>query len=360
MLHLNINSCCRIGVAQERKIHLRATIKDVAKRAGVSASTVSLVLNNPQCAISEKTKELVLEAVEELHYRPNQLAVSLVTKKTNIIGLIIPDNSNLFHAAYSNQIEMTASNHGYTIILGIANNSVKKTINYLRNFSDRGVDGIILAQSAFRDPEDTAACLRAIGDLRVPIVLTDRVPKTLWAEAVRVNDFQGGYVAFRHLLDLGHRRIGVVTGPMYFNNCVERLEGCKHALEEAGVPFDSTLLYEGDFLITGGIGTLSYLLGKNVTAIFAFNDMIAYGIYKESRNYNLKIPDDLSVIGFDDILLSDVIYPPLTTIEYPLKDMALAVVKRLTALMQNQQLDGSQPLVFDPVLKVRGSTKRLA
>ena len=337
---------------------MRITIKEVAQRAGVSASTVSLVLNNPDSAISEKTRERVLEVVRELRYRPNQLAVSLATKKTNTIGLIVPDNSNFFLIAYSNCLEAAMSEYGYTMILGNANNCLEKTLHYLYDFSDRGVDAIILMQSAFTNAEDTKACMDAVKDLQVPIALVDRFPEN-HADSIRVNDFLGGYLAFKHLLDLGHRRIGIIAGEMYLHNCIERLDGCKKALAEFGLSFDPTLLYEGTFQISSGINALPYLLGKNVTAIFAFNDMIAYGVYKELRNYNLSIPDDISIIGFDDILFSDVIFPPLTTIEYPLKDIAETVVSRLVTLIQGGEVDTLQPVLFDPVLKVKGSTRRL-
>lgn len=338
---------------------MRTTIKEVAQHAGVSASTVSLVLNNPDAAISEKTRERVMQVVRELRYRPNRLAVSLATKKTNTIGLIIPDNSNFFLVAYSNRLEATMSEFGYTMILGNANNSLEKTLHYLYDFSDRGVDAIILMQSVFASQADTETCMDAIKDLQVPIALVDRFPKNHPA-SIRVNDFLGGYLAFKHLLDLGHKRIGIITGEMHLHNCIERLGGCKKALDEAGIPFDPALLYEGDFQIASGTNALPYLLGKNVTAIFAFNDMIAYGVYKELRNYNLSIPGDISVVGFDDIPFSDVICPPLTTIEYPLNDIAATVIDRLIKAIQGKEVDTLQAATFDPVLKVKGSTRRLS
>ena len=337
---------------------MRTTIKEVAKHAGVSASTVSLVLNNPDSAISEKTRERVMEVVRELRYRPNRLAVSLATKKTNTIGLIVPDTSNFFLVAYSNRLEAAMTEYGYTMILGNANNCVEKTLHYLDDFSDRGVDAIILMQSVFTSETDTKTCMDAVTNLQVPIALVDRFPKN-HSDSIRVNDFLGGYLAFKHLLDLGHKRIGIIAGGLHLHNCMERLDGCKQALAEAGIAFDPALLYDGDFQISSGVNALPYLLGKHVTAIFAFNDMIAYGVYKELRNYNLSIPDDISIVGFDDLLFSDVICPPLTTVEYPLKDIAATVVGRLVTSIRDGKADTVQPIVFDPVLKVKGSTRRL-
>lgn len=336
---------------------MRSTIKDVAKKAGVSATTVSLSLNDSNSSISEQTRKLVLAAARELNYRPNRLAVSLVTKKTQTIGLIIPDNRNNLQAAFSGQIETAATENGYGIIFGIAHNSVKNTVNLLNDFNDRGVDGIILTQAIFNDAEDTDECVRAVDEIRAPIVLTDRVPETCTKDMVKINDFKGGYDAVKYLLETGHRRIGLITGPMAVNNCVKRMDGCRKAFRDADAPFDESLVYEGDFRLSAGMDALPYLLGKNVTAIFAFNDMIAYGVYKAAREYNIVIPDNLSVIGFDDLYFSDIIYPPLTTVEFPIRDMASAVVRLLMDQINGTEQIPARTVVVDPVLKVRGSTK---
>jgi LacI family transcriptional regulator len=341
---------------------LRSTIKDVAKLAGVSASTVSLALNYPDSSISGPTRDIVKRAADELNYRPNRLAVSLVTKKTNTIGLIIPDNRNNLQAAFSGQIETAAAGRGYSITFGITHNGVTRTIHHLHDFSDRGVDGIIMTQSIFSEPDETAMCLNAIEELRAPIVLTDRIPESFGKDMVKINDFKGGYEAVKYLLDIGHRRIGLITGPMKLYNCVKRMEGCKKAFEDMGMPFDVAPVYEGDFQLSTGMDALPYLLGKNVTAVFAFNDMIAYGVYKGARGYGVDIPGDLSVVGFDDIFFSDIIYPPLTTMEYPIKDMAAAVIRLLSEQIdcfEHGPARAPQTVTYDPVLKVRGSAKRM-
>jgi len=337
---------------------LRSTIKDVAKRAGISTTTVSLALNDPHSSISERTRKLVAQAAKELNYRPNRLAVSLVTKKTNTIGLLIANNRNTLQAAFSSQIESAAVQNGYSIIFGTTHESVGSTIHHLYDFSDRGVDGIIMTQSIFDDPEDTEMCLKAIEELRVPVVLTDRVHTESTKDMVILNDFKGGYEAVKYLLDIGHRKIGLVTGSMKVINCVKRMNGCKKAFEEACVPFDNSNVYEGNFSFSSGIEALPYLLGKTVTAVFTFNDMMAYGIYKAAVNFNINIPDDLSVVGFDDIFFSDIIYPPLTTIEFPIRDMASAVIKLLVKQIEDSQ-NPAQIISFDPILKVRASTKKI-
>ena len=336
---------------------MRTTIRDVAARANVSPSTVSLVLNNRPVPISAGTREKVLRAAEEMRYRPNQLAVALATHKTNTIGLIVPDISNIFHTVYCEQIELFAEKRAYSTIIRIAQNDIEDTIRFLYDFEDRAVDGIILTKSVFKDPGDTSKCMQAVRELRIPVMLTDRVPREFIAGAVLPNDYLGGYLAVHHLIDMGHRQIGYITGPLHYGNCRERLRGCREALEKEGIPWDPALVYEGEFDIASGEQALAYLLGKKVTAIFAFNDMIAYGVYKQARSYNLSIPADLSVVGFDDLAFSDLIDPPLTTLEYPVKKMAEAVVDRILAKI-NREPVSEEPIVFDPVLKVKGSTSR--
>ena len=340
---------------------MRATIKDVAKLAGVSPATVSLVLNNRPVSITPGTRQAVTQAAETLNYRPNQLAVGLVTKKTNTLGLIIPDNSNLFFAAYSNGIELAASKRGYNVIFGNTNNAYEKSLHYLEIFADRGVDGIILAQSEFPNPGETQRCLDVIRDLRVPVILIDRVFRDTPLSCVVLDHFQGGYIATKHLIDLGHRRIACVTGPMGLTSCIDRLAGYRKALEEAEIPYDPTLLYEGNLQMESGIEALPYLLGKQVTAIFAFNDVTAYGLYKEMRSYNLRIPEDISIIGFDDIYFSDIVQPPLTTVAQPLEEMAQQVVAQLVAAIEphSREAEEQKTCVFQPILKVRGSTRKL-
>ena len=338
---------------------MRATIKDVAKRAGVSPSTVSLVLNHHDAAISSRTRAIVKKAAQELNYRPNQLAVGLITKKTNVLGLIIPDNTNYFQAAYASQIERVARSHGYALIIGIANEAASRVIQYLYDFSDRGVDGIILIQSAFENAEDNENCRRAIQDMPIPIILTDRIYEKGNCDSVSIDDFWGGYLAVKHLLDLGHTRIGLITGPLYYSNTAFRLDGARKAYKEAGLTLDESMIFEGEYQISGGTKSLPYLLGKGITAIFAFNDMIAFGIYKELHAYNLKIPEDISIVGFDDIVFADIMQPPLTTVEYPIVSMAETLVPRLIARIRSTAPAACESIVFAPLLKARGSTRKL-
>lgn len=339
---------------------MRITIKDVANRAGVSTATVSLVLNNRPVAISQPTKDAVMAAAKELNYRPNQLAVSLVTKKSNVLGLIIPDNSNIYYAQLSKYIESAANAAGYSLIYGNTNDTGRLDLHYLKLFSDQCVDGIIYAQSAFASVQERQDCMDYIQNMRIPVVCVDRPISTLGIPSVVLDNVTGGYLATRHLLESGHRAIGCCLGPKELESTRQRLVGYCKALEEYGIPFEERLIYEGNYSMQSGQDALPYLLGQNITGIFAFNDMMAFGIYKALHNYALSAPKDISIVGFDDIFFAEIVQPPLTTIAQPVPEMASAVVDKLLKMIHNpNDPTDAEPQKFVPILKVRGSTHRI-
>ncbi|MDD2970726.1 MAG: LacI family DNA-binding transcriptional regulator [Lachnospiraceae bacterium] len=338
---------------------MRATIKDVAKEAGVSPATVSFILNNKPVSISEATRERVLTAVKKLQYRPNQLAISLVTNTTNTIGVILPDSTNPFFASLSHHMEEKLRSKNMTVIIGNTNGDPVITRKYLQIFSDRRVDGIVLAQLDFEDEEETVKCQELMRNIDIPIIYVDRVIEGCDHYSIAVDQTKIGYLATKYLLSLGHRRIGCASGSIRLKVNANRYHGYTMALHEFGLESDSALLFCDSLSIDCGCKALPCLLGHNVSAIFAFNDMIAYGIYKECKNYNLIIPNDLSVIGVDDIYFSDLLQPPLTTISQPVNEIADEAVKVLLELIANTSKSFS-PVKLNPVLKVRGSVKNLS
>ncbi len=335
---------------------MRVTIKDVAKAAGVSPATVSFIINNKPVSISTATREKVLKAIDELHYRPNQLAVSLVTNTSNTIGLILPDSTNPFFASLSHCIEELLRKHNIAVIVGNTNSDPDITRQYLQLFSDKRVDGIILAQLDFEDEQETIACQNIIRHLDIPTVYVDRVANSVGQHSiVEVDQRQIGYLATRHLLNLGHRRIGCASGSIHLTVNQQRYEGYKKALIEYGLTPDPDLLFCDSLSTNCGSKALPCLLGHNVSAIFAFNDMVAYGIYKACRNYNISIPDDISIVGVDDISFSEIINPPLTTIAQPIEKIASHAVEAIKILINGDQPEHNY-ICLHPLLKVRAST----
>lgn len=334
---------------------MRTTIKDVAKAAGVSPSTVSFVLNNKPFPITQETKDKVMRAVKELNYRPNQLAVSLVTHTTNTIGLILPDSTNPFFATLAHYIEIKLRQKNMNVIIGNTNGDPEITRRYIHIFADRRVDGIILAQLDFEEEEEIKRSQDLLQNIDIPIVYVDRITKSANNFSVEVDQKLIGYMACKHLLELGHTKIGCASGSILLDVNAMRYEGYKQALQEYSIPADENLLFCDSLSIECGCKALPCLLGQNVTAIFAFNDMIAYGIYKECRNYNISIPGELSIVGVDDIDLSDIINPPLTTVAQPVTEIADYAVKGIMDLIK-KKTKRNEWVTLNPILKVRAST----
>ena len=336
---------------------MRATIKDVAVAAGVSTTAVSLVLNGKKSNISEKTRKQILEVVEKLQYRPNHIAMSMVTKTTRTIGLILPDISNIYFSELSKLIEQACYRYGYNVLYGNTHDMANRDIEYINIFLDRNVDAIIVILSNSID-EHLRDIQKLIANSGTPFIVVDRKLDVDTGATVVVNQQLGGYLATQHLINLGHRIIGCITGPVNVHSSIERLNGYKAALDDAGIPIQDNLIFEGDFHRESGMEALPYLLGSGVTAIFAFNDMMALGVYKQASFYNLSIPDNLSLVGYDDIFITDFLTPPLTSIEQPVKKLADEAVNQVFQAIDKKNGSNSF-IIFDPVLKVRGSTKHI-
>jgi LacI family transcriptional regulator len=336
---------------------MRATIKDVAKKSGFSITTVSMVLNNKPVSISNTTKEKIRVCAEELNYRPNRLAYGMSKNNSNSIGLILPNNQNSYFSELSEAIHEEASNNGFNILVSYSNSTPTKDIDLINLMINCGVDAIILA-CANISTSHIPLYENAINKCPIPIIQVDRKFENTKSSSVMFDNTLGGYIATKHLLDNGHSRIGCIAGPNNFPGCQARLQGYRKALSEYNIDYDETLIYFGKYDIETGRTSLSYLLGKNVSAIFAFADMIAYGLYKEAHLYNIKIPDDLSVIGFDDVFFSDLINPPLTTVAQPFNLIAKSTIEKITSLIRDDSTLLNDEFLA-PVLKVRGSTKKL-
>ena len=337
---------------------MRTTIKDVARASGVSPATVSLIINQKPVPISQETKDKVYKVIKELHYRPNQLARSLVKSTTNTVGLLIPDSTNPFMANLVRRIRLKLIDLGILVITGNTDYDPALTKKYLRAFADRRVDAIVITQLDFEKEEDVSNCAGIVRELDVPIISYGRdIFNISNLSAIEVDQVQIGYLAAKHLLSLGHHRIGCATGNPRLDVTRLRYEGYVKALKEYDLSPDPSMVYNGQFSIESGAESLSYLLGQNVTAVFAFNDLIAYGLYKSSKAYHLSIPKNLSIVGVDDIPYSDIMDPPLTTIAQPMEAVADCIVEAVRNAMSGNT--ESVHKIFHPILKVRGSTAHI-
>ena len=310
-----------------------ANIKDVAEKAGVSITTVSHVINETRY-VSDDLKARVFGAMEALNYRPNTLARSLRSGRTRTIGLVIPDISNLFFAEISRKIEDKGFEYGYSVILCNTDDDHAKEKSYIDVLLEKQVDGIIFIsagaakESIFKPME-----------VEIPIVVADRDMPSLTSDVVLIDNHKGGYDATRYLLSLNHKRIGCITGPSLATPSALRVEGFKHALEEAGILIDDSLIKIGNFRYESGELCMRDLL-KNAnppTAVFVCNDMMALGAIRAIQESGKRIPEHISLVGFDNIPLSRAVYPALTTMAQPILDMAEMAVDLLVKRIQIRQ-----------------------
>lgn len=291
-------------------------IKDIALRAGVSIATVSHAFRNPS-RVSEATRAKVLAAAAETGYTPNRLAASLRTARSGNIVAIIPDIGNSFDSDILKAIEMVAHSRGYSVLLGNTQGLHAREVEFAAMTRSHQADGIVLM--SYRVPFDAAEMASQLP----PMVGACEYSGHDGFPAVTVDDVAGAYDATRHLLELGHREIAVITGDMATTSSRERVQGYTAALREAGVPPDERLIVHGDYSSKSGAASTSKLFerGRRPTAIFCFSDEMALGCVYALRQKGLGVPGDVSVVGYDDIVSARYYSPPLTTIAQPRREI---------------------------------------
>ncbi len=333
----------------------RVTIKEVAKEASVSSATVSHVINKTRY-VSAETSERVQKALEKLNYSPNLVARSLRGGQTKTIGLLLPDMSNLFFAEIARKIEDYGFLKGYSVIIGNSDNNVKKQSNYINTLIAKQVDGIILISSG-GDPDD----LRPLIKNNMPVVIADRNSQLDFADVVLIDNEKAGYNVGNYLAQLGHKEIGCITGPKHLSPNFERLVGFQQALMENKISLEQKNVIQGDFSIKSGDESFQRLFSINpkLTAIFTFNDLMAFGVMAAAKKKGLILPEDLSVVGFDDIELSSVVTPTLTTVSQPTKIIAETSVNLLIEKIEGERINESNRILLDAKLIERGSTIRI-
>ncbi len=334
-----------------------ATIRDVAKKAGVSAASVSLVLNNRECRLSEETKQRILQCARELNYENKNLSFKFTENPLPVIGIIVPDISNPFYSSLCKASQQEAQRNGYHVILTGIEDLENPEHTYLGTFLRQKLNGIIYIQTAETPEAVRIRIYKQIQQARIPLVTTNKIASGFDPPAIISDHFYGGYLAARHLLELGHRSIGCLTGP---DNviCTDRLNGYKKALNEFHIPFRPELIYEGEYTMQSGYDTLSALRGRQVSSIFCFNDIMALGVYRAARAYGLKIPQDISIIGYDDIPNADLVDPPLTSVSQDTVQIGIQAVQLLLRILRKEE--NIQNIILTPTLQVRGSTAKIS
>ncbi|MBD1582124.1 LacI family DNA-binding transcriptional regulator [Pseudoalteromonas sp. S16_S37] len=327
------------------------TIYQVSELAGVSLATVSRVMNN-NAKVSDKTKQKVLDAMAELGYQPNSIAQSLASNRSNSVGVLVSELHGPFFGDMMSAIEETLRHEGKHTIITSGHSDEQREKQSIEFLIGRKCDALILHAEAVSDEY-----LLELERRGIEFVLINRYIESLKNRCICLDNRQGGYLATQHLLNLGHRHLVYISGPLWKQDAQARLTGHKQALNEAKIAFTQAQLFEGDYRQDSGCKGLDYFLerGQKFTAIVCANDEMASGVMSRARELGIEVPDELSIVGFDNIIYASYLYPTLTTIDYPIYDMGKMAAYSILKTVYNKKEVQVTP-VFVPQLKARGSS----
>jgi LacI family transcriptional regulator len=328
----------------------RVTIADVAREAGVSQQTVSRVINH-KGEISESTRGRVLEVIQRLGYRPSRIARGLATNKTMTIGLVVPDIANPFFSEIARGADGAAHDAGYSLLLGNAFEDAEREADVLHTLEEKRVDGIVLCSSRLPVDKLDEFCAQ-----QPAVVLINRWNQRANVGTVQVDDAAGANAAVRHLIAAGRRVIGFLAGPPISHSGQERARGYASALTEAGLVPDPALIVACSPDLEGGKQAAANLLiaRPDVSALFCYNDLVAAGALHACAGLGRRVPEDIAVVGCDDIPLAEMVTPPLTTLHVPQQEMGAAAIKLLLDKI-NDCAGGCREVVLLPRLVIRAS-----
>lgn len=336
---------------------LKVTLTDIAKELNTTAATVSRALNGDK-SISIKTTQKIIETAKQLNYKTNKIAASLRKGQSGIIGVIIPSAEISFFGSVVHGIERIANKNGYNVLMYQSNELVDSEVKGIETFLSARVDGILV--SIAKQTADFTHFLMA-RESGVPIVFFDRSKDDLGINAVVVNDYKGGYIATKHLIDQGYKRIAHIAGPQHLKVFKDRLLGYFDALLDANFIVDENLVYKGNVSIESGKLAITHFLKMNnpPDAVFAVEDFTALGAIKELTQRNISIPNNFGVIGFANEAFGEHISPSLSTIDQQTVQMGMDSFELLMKLMNNK-LNGQQEhkVILEPILIERESSNR--
>ncbi|NAW66033.1 substrate-binding domain-containing protein [Photobacterium halotolerans] len=332
-----------------------ATMKDIARLAGVSTSTVSHVINKSRF-VSDEIAERVNQAAKELNYAPSALARSLKVNRTQTIGMLVTTSTNPFFGEVVKGVERSCYQKGYNLILCNTEGDSERMKASIDTLLQKRVDGLLLMCSTLEGEQIDV--FERYPD--IPVVVMDWGPMSFASDKIQDNSYQGGYLAARYLIDCGHREIGCITGPLMKHQAQFRYEGFKRALNEAGLAVQYDWIVESDFECEGGYSAFNKIFASGAlpSAIFACNDMMAMGVINAAHEQGIRIPEDLSLIGYDDIHIAKFMTPSLTTIHQPKYRLGQAAVETLLKRI-NKEITEPQVVRLEPTLVVRKSVLRV-
>ncbi len=330
-----------------------ASIKDIARAVGCSISTVSRVINDRD-GVDPITRKKVLVVIEKLDYTPNLTAQGLRVKRGRLIGVAIPNSTvGAFSVVVQFALE-SAYSQGFNVVLVNSHDDPDLEETLIKSLLRREINGVMLTRVS-----DDSKIVTKIAQRNIPIVVIDRAFEHENVSNVVLNNYRAGCMAAEHLLELGHRRIACITGPLKISLSRERLKGFQGTLAEKGVDLPASHLHEGNFLYETGILGVRALRaqGASYTALWAMNDLMGFGAMRALHETGVRVPEDVSVLGMDDLEIAEMVSPPLTTIHYPIKELVEKAMELLISQINSVEFH-SETIVLEPSLTVRESTMR--
>jgi len=326
---------------------LDISIKDIARRAGVSHSTVSRALADSPL-VNSRTKARIKELARDMGYAPSAIARAMSTRRTPTVGLVVTTIADPFVAEVVRGVEETALDRGYNVILCDSTGDPDREIAAVRTLREKWVDAVIVTSSWVGD------FYAQLAEIRVPVVLINNQQAGQYSFSVRNDDWNGGRLAGRYLLEIGHRYIAYVAGPAQATSSRLRLEGCQDVLHQAGTEIPQEWVVQGDGRPGSGEGAVASLLGQGTrpTAVFCYNDMTAMGVLRATKGRGLSVPRDMSILGYDDIAAAPYLDPPLTTIAQAKYILGQKAIEMALDLIQGQPV---ADILLQPELIVRES-----
>lgn len=342
------------GTGRITKPLRQPSIKDIAKLAQVSHSTVSRALQGSPL-VNAETAEKIRQIASESGYRASAVARGLVTKRTRTIGLVVTTVADPFASEVVSGLEQAANDRGYAVFLAESNGEPEREKKVVQSLAERRVDGIVVTSSRVG-----ALYLPLLSEMEVPIVLVNNQHPGAFVHSVMIGNVEGSRAAASHLVELGHRRIAYLGDQFGYQSDTERFAGYREALGAAGIPFLPELVVHGDGKPEEAMTAMGSLLAlpEPPTAVCCYNDMSALGALRSIRLKGLRVPEDISVVGFDDLFLASYTQPPLTTVRQPMRRMGQMAMESLCSLMSGAESEIR--IRVDAELIVRESTARLA
>ena len=329
-----------------------ASMKDVAKLAGVSVSTVSRVINNT-VPVDENTRKKVQSAIKKTNYRPNLLARGLRSKSGHLIGLVVPEIMQSAFASFIEYTEMSVTRRGLDLIVGNTRNDPDIEERFIDSLMRRNIDGIIFSRVS-----DKSHILHILDRGEIPVVIMDRVVGDEKNPTVVLDNYLAGRLAAEHLIGLGHKKFACIAGKIEVGLFRDRLKGFQETLLEHGIILEDKAIYRGETEYQTGKDAVDYFLSKQIemTALWAECDLVAIGAMEQLKRNHINIPNGISVVGVDDLDISAIVYPSLTTIAQPFAEMCDVAVQMVLDQKNGIEIE-ERKVVLEPKLVVRESTK---